>query len=203
MLDVFVTATVTLFLVIDPVGLLPFFIALTADNTAVERRAIALRATLIAALILCIFTLAGDVILRGIGISMPAFRISGGLLLFLTAVEMLFAKRAQRREEQSAEDRPDPSVFPLAIPLIAGPGAIAAVILVAGAGDDRVAATIVALGATGLVLALCLCLFLLATPVKRLLGRIGVTVVTRVLGLLLAALAVQFVVDGLQGLGLV
>ena len=111
--EMFVTAFVTLFLVIDPIGLVPFYIALTADNTGRERRAIALRAALIAAVVLAIFGLAGDVILKGIGIGMPAFRIAGGLLLFLTAVVMLFERRAARREGQADDaERPDPSVFP-------------------------------------------------------------------------------------------
>lgn len=203
MTDAFVTAFVTLFLVIDPIGLLPFFLALTSDNTSKERLAIAVRATAIGALVLVLFTIAGDAILTGIGIGMPAFRIAGGLLLFLTAVEMLFAKRAQRREDQAIDERPDPSVFPLAIPLIAGPGAIAAAILLAGTGPDRVESTLITLAATAAVLVLVFALFLLSTPIKRLLGQIGVQVITRVLGLLLAALAVQFVVDGLRGLGVV
>ena len=204
MTEFFVTAFVTLFLVIDPIGMLPFFIALTSQNTAPERRSIAVRAVLIAALVLAIFALAGDAILKGIGISMPAFRIAGGMLLFLTAVDMLFERRTERREGQTeAAERPDPSVFPLAIPLIAGPGAIAAMILLAGQGDDRWTALGITLGAAGAVLVLVFALFMISGPIKRVLGRIGVTVVTRVLGLLLAALAVQFVVDGLKGLGLV
>lgn len=204
MMDAFVTALVTLFLVIDPIGLMPFFIALTAQNTGRERRAIALRAAAVAAFVLAVFAIAGDVILSGIGISMPAFRIAGGLLLFLTAVDMLFERRTERRGEQAdSADRPDPSVFPLAIPLIAGPGAIAAMILLAGQGEDRLVSLGLTLGAMACVILLALGLFLLAGPIKRVLGQIGVTVITRVLGMLLAALAVQFVVDGLKGLGVV
>lgn len=202
-MDFFVNAFVTLFIVIDPIGLLPFFIALTNENTTAERRVIALRAVGVAAAILAVFALAGDEILRGIGISMPAFRIAGGLLLFLTAVDMLFERRAQRREGQAGlEERPDPSVFPLAVPLISGPGAIAASILLAGQGGDRVFALAVTLSAAASVLALVLVLFLVAGPVRRMLGKTAVAVITRVLGLLLAALAVQFVVDGMRGLGL-
>ena len=202
--EMFVTAFVTLFLVIDPIGLVPFYIALTADNTGRERRAIALRAALIAAVVLAIFGLAGDVILKGIGIGMPAFRIAGGLLLFLTAVDMLFERRAARREGQADDaERPDPSVFPLAIPLIAGPGAMAAMILLAGEGPDPWASLGVTLAAMAAVIMLVLALFMVAGQIKRILGKIGVTVVTRVFGMLLAALAVQFVVDGMKGLGLV
>nr|WP_325252034.1 MarC family protein [Amylibacter sp.] len=202
--DLFVTAFVTIFLIIDPIGLLPFYIALTSEHTKIERRGIALRATGISLFVLLLFAFAGDQILQGIGIGMPAFRIAGGVLLFMTAVDMLFEKRAERRENQTeASDRPDPSVFPLATPLIAGPGAIAAVILLAGQGDDRIQALSITLGALVLVLALVLALFFLAGPVERVLGKVGINVVTRLLGMLLAALAVQFVVDGMHGLGVI
>lgn len=201
--DVLFTAFVTLFLVIDPIGLVPFFIALTADNTGRERRSIAIRACVIAAVVLAVFGIAGDMILTGIGISMPAFRIAGGLLLFLTAVDMLFERRTARREGQAEEpERPDPSVFPLAVPLIAGPGAMAAMILLAGDGPDPWVALGVTLSAMGAVILLVLALFTVAGPLKRILGKTGVIVITRVFGMLLAALAVQFVVDGVKGLGL-
>lgn len=204
MTEAFITAFVTLFLVIDPIGMVPFFIALTKDNTGRERVSIGLRACLIAAVVLAIFGIAGDAILGGIGISMPAFRIAGGMLLFLTAVDMLFERRTQRREGQAdSAESPDPSAFPLAIPLIAGPGAIAAMILLTGQGDDRWIALGITLGAMASVILLVLALFLISTPLQRFLGRIGVNVITRVLGMLLAALAVQFVVDGLKGLGVV
>ena len=202
--DLFFTAFVTIFLVVDPIGMLPMFIALTSDNTPAERRGIALRATGVALFILVLFAFAGERILNGIAIGMPAFRIAGGMLLFLTAVDMLFEKRTERRENQTeAADRPDPSVFPLATPLIAGPGGIAAVILLAGQGDDAVLSLTITLGAVLAVLLLVLALFLVSSPVERILGKMGIAVVTRLLGMLLAALAVQFVVDGMQGLGLV
>ena len=116
-LTFYIGAFVTLFVVIDPAGLAPMFVALTQGEDAVRRRAIALRACLIALALLTLFGLAGEAVLGFVGISMPAFRIAGGMLLFLTALEMLFERRTKRREDQAEEERPDPSVFPLAIPL--------------------------------------------------------------------------------------
>lgn len=198
----YITAFVTLFVVVDPIGLAPLFIALTQGQSARARIKVGLRATLIAAGLLTLFGLFGDKILVGIGISMPAFRIAGGVLLFLTALEMLFERRTQRREGQQAEPAHDPSVFPLATPLIAGPGAMATMILLAGAPDatatDILGVHLVMLAVLGCVFAL----FLVATPLERLLGRTGTMVVTRLLGMLLAALAIQFILDGLKGAGL-
>lgn len=196
-----ITAFATLFVVIDPPGLVPLFIALTQGLTPAQRRAMAQRACLIAGGLLTLFGLAGEAVLGFIGISMPAFRIAGGVLLFLTALDMLFERRTQRREGQTAEPDHDPSVFPLAIPLIAGPGAIASMILLVGqaGGDWAGTGTVIALmwvmmGATFVFL-------LAAPPLERLLGRTGTVVITRLLGMLLAALSVQFVLDGLRAFG--
>lgn len=198
----YITAFVTLFVVVDPIGLAPLFIALTQGQSARARIKVGLRATLIAAGLLTLFGLFGDKILLGIGISMPAFRIAGGVLLFLTALDMLFERRTQRREGQQAEPAHDPSVFPLATPLIAGPGAMATMILLAGA-PDATATDILGVHLVMLaVLACVFALFLVATPLERLLGRTGTMVVTRLLGMLLAALAIQFILDGLEGAGL-
>lgn len=197
----FITAFVTLFVIIDPIGLTPLFVALTQGMTSRARRAIALRACIIGALILCLFAVFGEAVLGFVGISMPAFRIAGGILLFLTALDMLFERRTKRREGQADEDEgPDPSVFPLAIPLIAGPGAIASVILLAGQnpGIEGLAAT---LGVMLAVLAIVMVLFLAAGLLERALGKTGINVVTRLLGMLLAALSVQFVLDGLRAFG--
>ncbi|SOC19830.1 MarC family protein [Rhodobacter maris] len=196
-----VTAFVTLFVVVDPIGLVPLFLALTQGMGARMRHTVGLRALAIAALLLTLFGLFGDALLRGVGISMPAFRIAGGVLLFLTALDMLFERRTQRREGQSAEHPPDPSVFPLATPLLAGPGAMATMILLAGSGSGTVHMLAV-LGVMVAVLACVFVLFLLSTPLERALGRTGTMVVTRLLGMLLAALAVQFILDGLKGAGL-
>lgn len=199
----FITAFVTLFVVVDPIGLVPLFLALTQGMSAQMRRTVGIRALVIAAILLTAFGLFGDALLRGIGISMPAFRIAGGVLLFLTALDMLFERRTQRREGQSAEPHaPDPSVFPLATPLLAGPGAMATMILLAGAGTGglHLAAVLAVMAA---VLACVFVLFLLSTPLERALGRTGTMVVTRLLGMLLAALAVQFILDGLRGAGII
>lgn len=196
-----ITAFVTMFVVIDPIGLAPLFVALTQGKSDKARRSIAVRATVIAVLILLAFAVFGEALLRFIGISMPAFRVAGGILLFLTALEMLFERRTKRRENQSEEeDGDDPSVFPLAIPLIAGPGAIASVILLMGQRPGLEGAIMV-LGATGCVMVIVLGLFLASGPIERALGKTGITVVTRLLGMLLAALSVQFVLDGLAAFG--
>lgn len=200
--DLFLTAFVTLFLVIDPISMVPFFIALTNEQTAGQRRRTAFVSTGLSLVLLTIFAFAGDTILKTIGITMPAFRIAGGILLFLIAIEMLFEKRTERRENQTeASDQPDPTVFPLTTPLIVGPGAIAAVILSAGVGDDPLYAFSITFAATVAVLLLVLVLFLVSDVIARLLGKMGITVVMRLMGMLLAAFAVQFVVDGIKGLG--
>ncbi|MDR7125307.1 MarC family protein [Pseudotabrizicola sp. 4114] len=198
-----ITAFATLFVVIDPPGLVPLFIALTRGMTAEQRRAMAQRACLIATALLTMFGLAGEAILGFIGISMSAFRIAGGILLFLTALDMLFERRTQRREGQTADEDHDPSVFPLATPLIAGPGAIASIILLIGQGGGDWPATFAVLGLTwGMILVTFL--FLLASPpLERMLGRTGTIVITRLLGMLLAALSVQFVIDGIRQTGLI
>ncbi len=198
-----ITAFVTLFVVIDPIGLTPVFIALTADTDARHRRGVAIRSCAVGAGVLFLFAFLGESVLTFIGISMPAFRISGGILLFLTALDMLFERRTKRREDQAdAEaDYPDPSVFPIAIPLIAGPGAIASVILLTGrAGGAAGIASV--LGVLIGVLLIVLLFFFSAGLIERALGKTGITVVTRLLGMLLAALSVQFVLDGLRDFGL-
>ncbi|WP_415920449.1 MarC family protein [Tateyamaria sp. SN6-1] len=199
-----ITAFVTMFVVIDPVGLAPLFVALTQGMTARARRAIAFRACGIAMLLLILFALFGEAVLGFIGISMPAFRVAGGILLFLTALDMLFERRTKRREDQSdsPETVDDPSVFPLAIPLIAGPGSIASVILLTGQVPGAEGLALV-LAITALVLGVCLLLFLASGMLERALGKTGITVVTRLLGMLLAALSVQFVLDGLRDFGFI
>ncbi len=198
-----ITAFATLFVVIDPPGLVPMFIALTQGMSNERRRAMALRACIIAAVLLTLFGLAGESILGFIGISMPAFRIAGGILLFLTALDMLFERRTQRREGQHADPDHDPSVFPLATPLIAGPGAIASVILLVGQSGPGWAGTAAVIGLLLGMIAVTYLFLLASPPLERMLGRTGTIVITRLLGMLLAALSVQFVIDGIKGTGLI
>jgi multiple antibiotic resistance protein len=196
----YITAFVTLFVIVDPVGLAPLFVALTRGMDPRQRRAIGIRAIIIGTALLALFGILGDAILAFVGISMPAFRIAGGILLFLTALDMLFERRTKRREDQSAHAS-DPSVFPLATPLIAGPGALATMILLTGQNQGDWA-WIAAVHAVIAVMAVTFLFFLAAGPIERALGPTGVNVVTRLLGMLLAALSVQFVLDGLRDYGL-
>ncbi|HBQ35743.1 MAG TPA: MarC family transcriptional regulator [Rhodobacteraceae bacterium] len=191
-----ITAFVTLFVIIDPIGLAPLFVALTTGEDAARRRGIAIRACLISLGLLVLFGLLGEAVLGFAGISLAAFRIAGGILLFLTALDMLFERRTKRRKGQaSAAD--DPSVFPLATPLIAGPGSIATIILLTGnAGSDwaEIGAILLVLLA---VITLVFLFFLSAGIIERVLGGTGIDVVSRLMGMLLAALSVQFVIDGI------
>ncbi len=196
------TTFVTLFVIIDPVALGPLFIALTQGMGAAERRRVALRAVAVAWVLLAIFALAGEALLNAIGIGMPAFRISGGMLLFLMAVDMLFERRTERREKQTANTRADPSVFPLATPLIAGPGALATMILLSSRHSGDLAALALIHGVLIVMLGITWLVFLSGGWIERALGHTGVVVVTRLLGILLAALAIQFVLDGLRESGL-
>jgi MarC family membrane protein len=197
---VVITSFVTLLVVIDPFGLTPMFVALTQGMQPAHRRAIAIRSCLTAALLLAVFAAFGETVLGFVGISMPAFRVAGGALLFLTALDMLFERRSKRREDKTEDETPDPSVFPLAIPLIAGPGSIASIILLAGQNPEYDGLALV-IGVMLAVMAVVLALFLSAGLIERLLGKTGINVVTRLLGMLLAALSVQFVLDGLRDFG--
>ena len=191
------TSFVALFIIIDPIGLTPVFIAITQGMDDSLRRKVALRSVLVSAFVISLFIVGGETVLGFIGISMPAFRIAGGILLFLTALDMLFQRRSKRRENQTEQELvDDPSVFPLAIPLIIGPGAIATVILIAGAKPG-----LVGIASTGFITALVLLtvfvFFFAASRIEKLLGKTGIDVLTRLLGMLLAALSVQFVIEGL------
>jgi multiple antibiotic resistance protein len=201
MLELLVPAFVTLFVVIDPIGLAPLFIALTQGMTAEERNRVGVRALLVAFALLAAFGIFGQSLLTAIGISMPAFRISGGLLLFLIAVDMLFERRSDRRERRATENPPDPSVFPLAMPLIAGPGALATMVLLSSRHGGNLPALVGIHLVMVLVLVVTYVFFRASAPIERLLGHTGIVVVTRLFGILLAALSVQFVLDGLRDYG--
>jgi multiple antibiotic resistance protein len=197
-----ISALVTLLVVVDPLGLVPIFTSLTVRLPATSRRHVALRAIAIAFLILCGAALIGDWLLRQLGIGLPAFRIAGGLLLFSIASEMVFGVRIVREsltaEAAIEEHVRNVAAFPLAIPLMAGPGAITAVILLAGRakGDPVHLGGLIAVIA--IVMLACLAAFLLGTRITRLLGITGNVVLERLLGVILAALAVQFVIDGVR-----
>jgi multiple antibiotic resistance protein len=201
-LDFAISALVTLFVVVDPVGLAPTFLAVTEGLPRAARKNVALRASLIAGAILIGSALIGDWLFRALGISLPAFRIAGGLLLFAIAFEMVFGLRA-RREGQAAEEAVDEQVrniaaFPLAIPLLAGPGAITATVLLAGRAAGNLLLTGLLLAVVVSVAACCFVAFVLSGRISRLLGLTGNIVLSRLLGVLLAALAVQYVVDGIR-----
>ena len=196
-----ISAFLTLFVIIDPIAVAPMFVALTQDLPPHRRHSAAVRAIAVAAGVLTLFGLAGKELLTYAGISLDAFRISGGLLLFLIAVEMLFEKRTPRREGH-AESGEDPAVFPIAVPLVAGPGAMATMVLLASHQGGTWQWLAWLHGILFAVLGLTLVLFLIGARLDRLLGRSGISVLTRLFGILLAALAVQIVLDGLGGYGL-
>lgn len=200
-LPTLITLFITFFVIVDPIALVPLFVAITRGLSVGRRRVIALRACLVGAGVLTLFGLVGDAVLDFAGISMPAFRVAGGVLLFLTALEMLFEKRTKRREDQSQHHDDDPSVFPLGVPLIAGPGAIATIILLTGqnGGEWPWVLTVHAVMLTAV--AATFVAFLAASFIERLLGPVGINIVTRLLGMLLAALSVQFILDGLKDFG--
>jgi multiple antibiotic resistance protein len=201
-LDYLISALVTLIVVVDPVGLAPTFLAVTQGVPREARGRIAVRACIIAGAILAGTALIGNWLLAALGIGIPAFRIAGGLLLFAVAAEMVLGVRIGRQsneaEEAIEEKVSDMAAFPLAIPLMAGPGAITAALLLAGRahGEPLMLATL--LGVVVVVMAACFGAFVLAGRIDKLLGAAGNLVLSRLLGVLLAALAVQFVIDGVR-----
>jgi len=205
LLDYISAALVTLLVTLDPVALAPIFVSLTRGMNAGERRRVSLRACLIAFGILAFFGLGGEVLLRLLGVGIPAFRISGGLLLFWIAFEMVFERRNERKQHTAdiaiTEDHiRNVAAFPLAIPLMAGPGAITAVILLAGRADGNVGYLTALLILIALGILSCLVVFSAADRVSRWLGITGNVVLTRLLGVILAGLAVQFIIDGVLAL---
>ena len=201
-LEFLISALVTLAVVVDPLGLVPSFVAITHGLPDRSRRAVALRACILAAAILAGSALIGDWLLRTLSIGLPAFRIAGGLLLFSIASEMVFGLRIVRQSKQTEEALEEHvrniAAFPLAIPLMAGPGAITAAVLLAGRAGGDLTRLGVLLGVIAAVLALCFVVFLLAARIAALLGITANVVLSRLLGVLLAALAVQFVIDGVR-----
>ena len=202
MLELFLSAFVTLFVVIDPPGCAPIYAGLTSEATRAQARSMAIRATFSATIILLIFALFGEQLLAGLHIELDSFRIAGGIMLFLIALDMVFEKRTERREARAEKIKATPeiedvSVFPMAMPMIAGPGSIATIMLLM-ARSEGTPETLVVLGALAAVLLLTLLALVAAGPLMKLLGKRSEAVITRLLGVLLAALAAQYVIDGLK-----
>ena len=202
MLDLFLSAFATLFVVIDPPGCAPIYAGLTSGASRAQARAMAIRATFIASIILLIFALFGEQLLAGLHIELDSFRIAGGIMLFLIALDMVFEKRTERREARAEKVKATPeiedvSVFPMAMPMIAGPGSIATMMLLMSRSQGT-EQTLVVLAALAAVLLLTLLALIAAGPLMKLLGASVEAVITRLLGVLLAALAAQYVIDGLK-----
>jgi multiple antibiotic resistance protein len=208
MLETALVALTTFFATIGPIDVAMIFATITPENTRAERRAMAVKGVLIATVLMMAIAVVGELLLARLGISLPAFRTAGGILLLLIGINLVFARTTGGTsttpdETAEATQKADVSVFPLATPLIAGPGAMgAAVLLMAGAEGDLSRQAVV-LGALAAILLLTLVMLLLAGEISRLLGVTGLNVISRVVGVLLSALAVQFIFDGIRNSGLV
>jgi multiple antibiotic resistance protein len=202
MIELFTTAFVTLAVIIDPPGCAPIFASLTSGTDAAHRRRMAIKSTIVAWSILMFFALLGEPLLRTLGISLSAFRIAGGIMLFMIALDMVFERRTARREERAKEiertpESEDISVVPMAIPMIAGPGSIASIMLLTARAEGTTEWLVVLVAMTS-VLAITLLALLAAGPLMKLIGANLEAMITRILGVILAALAAQFVIDGLE-----
>jgi multiple antibiotic resistance protein len=202
MIELFTTAFITLAVIVDPPGCAPIFASLTRGADPADRRRMAIRSCVVAWCILMFFALLGEPLLKHMGISLSAFRLAGGIMLFIIALDMVFERRTERREERAREiegtpEAEDVSVFPMAIPMIAGPGSIASVMLL-NARAEGLPESLVVLGAMTLVILLTMVALLAAGPLMRFVGAKVEAMITRILGVILAALAVQFVLDGLE-----
>lgn len=201
-LEFFVSAFVTLIVIVDPVGLVPTFLAVTSGMQPRRRRQVGLWAGLIASVVLASFAIGGEWLLRKLAISLPAFRIAGGLLLFSIASEMVFGLRIARQshtaEKAVEEHASNVAAFPLAIPLMAGPGAMTAVVLLSGRTNGDLKMLGILIGVIALVGLICVTVFAAAGRIGKFVGNTGNIVLSRLLGVLLAAMAVQFVLDGLR-----
>jgi multiple antibiotic resistance protein len=201
-IELFTTAFITLAVIIDPPGCAPIFASLTKGASAAHRRSMAIRSAAVAWCILVFFALLGEPLLDKLGISLSAFRLAGGIMLFMIALDMVFERRTERREERARElegtpEAEDISVFPMAIPMIAGPGSIASIMLLTARADGTVAGLVVLTAMTAVIL-LTLIALLMAGPLMKLIGAKLEAMITRILGVILAALAAQFVLDGLE-----
>lgn len=202
MIELFGSALVTFLVIIDPPGCAPIFASLTRGASAAQRRSMAIRSSMIAWAILMFFALLGRPMLHALGISLASFRIAGGIMLFFIALDMVFERRTERREKRAEEIQRTPevediSVFPMAIPMIAGPGSIASAMLWVSRADTPLQ-TVTVLAAITAVMLLTVLTLLAAGPLMRLIGEKVEAMITRILGVILAALATQFIVDGLK-----
>lgn len=202
MIELFTTAFITLAVIIDPPGCAPIFASLTGGTDAAHRRKMAIRSVAVAWSILIFFALLGEPLLRTLGISLSAFRLAGGIMLFMIALDMVFERRTERREERAEEIKGTPeaediSVFPMAIPMIAGPGSIASIMLLTARAEGLAEGAVVLAAMTSVML-LTLVALLAAGPLMKLIGAKLEAMITRILGVILAALAAQFVLDGLE-----
>jgi len=208
MLEHALVAFTTLFATIAPIDVAAIFAGLTAHATPHQRRRMAIKGTVVATVILLVFTVFGSALLGALGVTLPALRVAGGILLLLMGIDMVYARQSggvstTEEEDTEAEHRSDISVFPLATPLIAGPGAMGAVILLTSEAENRLLADGIVFAATLAVMALTLACLLLAGHVVKLFGVTGLTVINRIFGFLLCAIAVQFIFDGLKSSGLI
>ena len=201
MIELFISAFVTFFVVIDPPGCAPIFASLTSGAPPSHRRSMAVRSVIVAASLLFAFAIFGEAFLGALGVSLDAFRIAGGIMLFMIALEMVFEKRTERRENRAQDvkdsEHEDISIFPMAIPMIAGPGSIASAMLLTSR-SNGLPESLTVLGALAAVLVLTLLCLLVAGPLMKILGYRLEAMITRVLGVILAALAAQFVIDGIK-----
>ncbi len=202
MIELFTSAFITLLVIIDPPGCAPIFASLTSGTDAAHRRKMAIRSSFVAWCILMFFAMLGEPLLKHMGISLSAFRLAGGIMLFMIALDMVFERRTERREERAEEikgtpEAEDVSVFPMAIPMIAGPGSIASVMLL-NARAEGLQESLIVLAAMTIVILLTTIALLAAGPLMRFVGAKVEAMITRILGVILAALATQFVLDGLE-----
>lgn len=201
-MDAFIKAFVVLFVVVDPIAIAPMYLSFTHNNTAQQRKQMAIKGVMLAAMMLLVFYLFGEWLLRVMGISIPAFRIAGGILLMLIAIDMILVYQSAIRsttviEQQEAEQKQDISVFPLAFPLISGPGALTTALLMASNTTSNMQMLLM-VGVILFIMLLTLVTLLLAPRVVRIIGETGTNVVSRLFGLVLAALAVQYIIDGVK-----
>lgn len=192
---------ITLWVVIDPIGTLPVFLAVTAGLTATQKRAVAIRAVLVSFGVLTVFILLGQIVLEALGIAFPAFQIAGGIVLFLFALTMIFGHSKPEEEVAEAERVKQTSVFPVAIPSIASPGAMLTVVILTDNDRFSVSHQMMTTGVMALVLLATLAILLLASPLFRVIGTTGAAVISRVMGMILAAVAVDAVLKGLAAIG--